>query len=219
MATRRTSGRFGDEKGVQRNKESDTFPGAKSNRSPGQSNANRALPSLNEDVVDSQRRDNQRIERGLMPTAEGGGGRKAQQDAGGRAVTRTGSRAGLLALAFEAGAAVGREIDENGIPLTGGVGKGIGKKIVDKSGLGDAVEKAVKKRDKVELSESSKERLNHMDTERVMREVDKEIAEEKRVKKDMNKGGMVGKYAKGGMIKNQGIGASMKPHNMFGKKK
>jgi hypothetical protein len=37
--------------------------------------------------------------------------------------------------------------------------------------------------------------------------------------KEMNKGGMVGKYAKGGMIKNQGIGASMKPHNMFGKKK
>lgn len=37
--------------------------------------------------------------------------------------------------------------------------------------------------------------------------------------KEMNKGGMVAKYAKGGMIKNQGIGASMKPHNMFGKKK
>jgi len=27
------------------------------------------------------------------------------------------------------------------------------------------------------------------------------------------------KLAKGGMVKNQGIGASMKPHNMFGKKK
>ena len=210
MATRRTSGRFGDEKGVQRNKDSDTFPDAKPNRSPGQSNANRARPSLNEDVVESQRRDSQRIGRGLMPTAEGGGGRKAQQDAGGRAVTRTGSRAGLGTLAFEAGYAAGREVDEKGLPFTDGVGKGAGKKIVDKTGLGKLAEKAANKRDKVELSKSSKERLDDMDTDKIMREVDKEIAEEKRVKKDFNKGGMVS---------NQGIGASMKPHNVFGKKK
>jgi hypothetical protein len=200
MATRRTSGRFGDEKGVQRNKESDGFPGAKPNRSPGQSNANRALPSLNEDVVESQRRDNQRIARGLMPTAEGAGGRKSQQDAGGRAVTRTGSRAGAAALAFEAGYAAGREVDEK---------TGIGKKIVDKTGLGKLAEKAVNKRDKVELSKSSKERLEDMKSDKRLREVDKEIAEEKRVKKDMNKGGMV-KYAKGGMVK-ANCGASMPP--------
>jgi hypothetical protein len=209
MATRRTTGRFGDEKGVQRNKDNDTFEGAKPNRSPGQSNANRARPSLNEDVVESQRRDNQRIGRGLMPTAQGGGGRKAQQEAGGRAVTRTGGRAGLLALAAELGYAAGRKLDEDGIPFTDGMGKGIGKKIVDKTGLGKMAEKAVNKRDKVELSKSSKERLDDMDTDRVMREVDKEIAEEKRVKKDMNKGGMV-KYAKGGMVK-ANCGASVPP--------
>jgi hypothetical protein len=209
MATRRTTGRFGDEKGVQRNKDNDTFEGARPNRSPGQSNANRARPSLNEDVVESQRRDNQRIGRGLMPTAQGGGGRKAQQEAGGRAVTRTGGRAGLLALAAELGYAAGRKLDEDGIPFTDGMGKGIGKKIVDKTGLGKMAEKAVNKRDKVELSKSSKERLDDMDTDRVMREVDKEIAEEKRVKKDMNKGGMV-KYAKGGMVK-ANCGASVPP--------
>jgi hypothetical protein len=201
MATRRTSGRFGDEKGVQRNKDNSPDPYDKPNRSPGQSNANRARPSLNEDVVESQRRDNQRIARGLMPTAEGAGGRKAQQDAGGRAVTRTGSRAGAAALAFEAGYAAGREVDEK---------TGIGKKIVDKTGLGKMAEKAVNKRDKVELSKSSKERLEDMESDKRLREVYKEIAEEKRVKKDMNKGGM---------IANKGIGASMKPHNVFGKKK
>lgn len=201
MATRRTSGRFGDEKGVQRNKDNDTFEGANPNRSPGQSNANRARPSLNEDVVESQRRDNQRIGRGLMPTAQGGGGRKAQQEAGARAVTRTGSRAGLLATAAELGYAAGREIDER---------TGVGKKIVDKTGLGKMAEKAVNKRDKVELSKEAKERLDDMDTDKIMREVDKEIAEEKRVKKE---------FAKGGMVRNQGIGASMKPHNVFGKKK
>ena len=99
MATRRTSGRFGDEKGVQRNKDNDTFEGAKPNRSPGQSNANRARPSLLEDVVDSQRRDNQRIARGLMPTAEGAGGRKAQQEAGARAAAQVLRKYGFAASA------------------------------------------------------------------------------------------------------------------------
>jgi len=200
MATRRTSGRFGDEKGVQRNKDNSPDPYDKPNRSPGQSNANRARPSLNEDVVESQRRDNQRIARGLMPTAEGAGGRKAQQDAGGRAVTRTGTRALRGAVAFEAGYALGREVDEK---------TSIGKKIVDKTGLGKLAEKAVNKRDKVELSKSSKERLEDMESDKRLREVDKEIAEEKRVKKDMNKGGMV-KYAKGGMVK-ANCGASVPP--------
>jgi hypothetical protein len=191
MATRRTTGRFGDEKGVQRNKDNDTFEGAKPNRSPGQSNANRARPSLNEDVVESQRRDNQRIGRGLMPTAQGGGGRKAQQEAGGRAVTRTGGRAGLLALAAELGYAAGRKLDEDGIPFTDGMGKGIGKKIVDKTGLGKMAEKAVNKRDKVELSKAAKERLEDMESDKRLREVDAERKARKRVKKDMNKGGMV----------------------------
>ena len=39
----------------------------------------------------------------------------------------------------------------------------------------------------------------------------------KKTSKDSSK--EVANLAKGGMVKNQGIGASMKPHNMFGKKK
>jgi hypothetical protein len=56
--------------------------------------------------------------------------------------------------------------------------------------------------------------------------VGKELAEnandrnekKKKEEEEMNKGGMVGKYAKGGMVVNKGIGASMKPHNVFGSK-
>lgn len=197
MATRKTSGRFGDEKGVQRNKDNSPDPYDKPNRSPGQSNANRARPSLLEDVRESQSRDTDRIKKAMMPTGKGAA-RTAQQEAGGRAVTRTASRAGLLNLAGELGYAAGREIDER---------TGIGKKIVDKTGLGKLAEKVVDKRDKVELSKAAKERLDDMDTDKIMREVDKEIAEEKRVKKDYAKGGMV-KYAKGGYVN---CGASVPP--------
>jgi hypothetical protein len=199
MATRKPTGRFGDEKGVQRNKDNSPDPYDKPNRSPGQSNANRARPSLLEDVGESQSRDSQRIGRAMFPTGRGAA-RTTQQEAGARAITRTGTRALRGAVAFEAGYALGREVDEK---------TGIGKKIVDKTGLGKLAEKTVNKRDKVELSKSSKERLEDMESDKRLREVDKEIAEEKRVKKDMNKGGMV-KYAKGGMVK-ANCGASVPP--------
>lgn len=41
--------------------------------------------------------------------------------------------------------------------------------------------------------------------------------EDKKESKEMNRGGMVKSYAKGGYV-NQGIGASMKPHDVFGSK-
>jgi len=41
--------------------------------------------------------------------------------------------------------------------------------------------------------------------------------EDKKESKEMNRGGMVKSYAKGGYV-NQGIGASMKPHNVFASK-
>jgi hypothetical protein len=237
MATRRTTGRFGDEKGVQRNKDNDTFEGARPNRSPGQSNANRARPSLNEDVVESQRRDNQRIGRGLMPTAQGGGGRKAQQEAGGRAVTRTGGRAGLLALAAELGYTAGRVIGNLG-------GDELVRKGIEKSGLGEKIDKAATG-DRVELSKESKariaagelekgkdERVNKKDFPTYKKDTKSAEAFRKEFKAAKESGkdsfSFEGrKYntddkkemAKGGMVANKGIGASMKPHNVFGKKK
>jgi len=123
-------------------------------RSPGRTNANDRLPNLREDVVASQRADLDRIGRGMNPTAERDYNRLMQQEAGGRAVTRTGGRAGLAGLALETGYGLGRAIDEK---------TGIGKKIVDKSGLGDVVDKVVNMRDKVELSPRAKEKVEKSD--------------------------------------------------------
>lgn len=144
-------------------------------RSPGQTNARDVMPNPREDVVASQRADTDRIRRGLN-TAETRPQNRAQvQNAGARAVTRTGGRAGLAALAGEAGYALGKKLDEE---------TGAGKKLVDKSGLGSAAEKAANRRDKVELSEDSKNRLDEMDTDRIMREVDAERKARKYAEKD-----------------------------------
>ena len=123
-------------------------------RSPSQTNARDLTPNLREDVIASQRADIERIRRGLNPTAEREYNRRMQQEAGGRGTTRTGGRAGLGSLALELGYLGGRAIDEN---------TGIGKKIVDKSGLGDVVDKVVNMRDKVELSPRAKEKAEKSD--------------------------------------------------------
>jgi len=72
-------------------------------RSPRQTNANSVFPHPLEDAVASQRADFGRIGRGLSAEGRTERGRLMQQEAGGRALTRTGSRAGLAALAIEAG--------------------------------------------------------------------------------------------------------------------
>jgi hypothetical protein len=155
-------------------------------RSPGQTNARDATPNPREDVVASQRADNDRIKRGLDTSETRPQNRAQVQNAAGRAITRSGGRAGLAALAGEAGYAMGRKIDEE---------TGAGKKLVDKSGLGSAVEKAVNRRDKVELSENSKNRLEDMDTDRIMREVDAEREGRRYAKKDESS-----EYKKGGKV-------------------
>ena len=113
-------------------------------RSPSQTNARDLLPNLNEDVVASQRADIERIRRGLNTSETRPQNRGQVQEAGGRATTRSGGRAGLGSLALELGYLGGRAIDEK---------TGIGKKIVEKSGLGDVVDKVVNMRDKVKLSQ------------------------------------------------------------------
>ena len=160
-------------------------------RSPGQTNAKDITPNLREDVVASQNADSERIRRGL-DTAETRPQNRAQvQNAAARAVTRSTGRAGLAGLAGEAGYALGRKLDEE---------TGAGKKLVDKSGLGDAAEKAASRRDKVELSKDSKNRLDDMDTDRIMREVDDERKARKYAEKDESS-----EYKKGGSVKGWGI--------------
>jgi hypothetical protein len=175
-------------------------------RSPGQTNARDIAPNLREDVVASQRADIDRIKRGLDTSETRPQNRSQVQNAAGRAVTRSGGRAGLASLALEAGAALGREVDENGIPFTGGVGKGIGKKLVDKSGLGKAAEKAADQRDKVELSKGSKERLADMEIDETMREVDAERKARRYAEKDKPTEYLGDdEYKKGGAVRGWGI--------------
>jgi hypothetical protein len=119
-------------------------------RSPNQTNAKSYLPHPKEDVIASQSADNARIKKGLDAPAERAYNRLQQQEAGGRAVTRTGGRAGAAGAALEGGYELGRYIDEK---------TGLGKKMVDKSGLGDLAEEMATPSERVELSEESKARI------------------------------------------------------------
>lgn len=103
MATRQGR-RYGAEKGIQRNKEEELGQ-SRPNRSPGQSNANRVLPSPNENVGSSQMRDVERIGRGMNPTGQSALTRSAQQQAAGRAILRTATRVGMGANILGAAAA------------------------------------------------------------------------------------------------------------------
>ena len=98
MAT--NSGRFGTGR-AQRNKDDEINKPA--NRSPGQSNANSPFPSMRENVGASQAKDVERIGKGMNPTGQSSLTRSAQQNAGARAMTRTGVRGGLLGAAASLG--------------------------------------------------------------------------------------------------------------------
>ena len=129
-----------------------------------------------------------------------GGAKEAVREAGRRAERRNVGRGGAAQAALSAGYELGRAIDEE---------TGLGKKIVEKSGLGRAAEKAADRRDKVELSKSSKERLDDMEADEALREVDEERKGRKYAEKDKpteyrgddeyKRGGRVKKMASGGM--------------------
>ncbi len=118
-------------------------------RSPNQTNAQDYTPNLKEDTGKSVKADAERIKKGLDPATNE---TQRTKDAAGRATTRMASRAGLAGLAYTAGEEVGKKLDKEFPEL--------GKKIVDKSGIGPAIDKVVNMRDKVELSKSAKERLS-----------------------------------------------------------
>ena len=140
---------FGEDKPVQRNVES---PGFK-NRSPGQSNAAKALPSVLEDAGTSTKRDIERVGRGLNPTAKTQMGLQSQQQAAGRAVTRLTTRAGLLGASLGAGLAIGDYIEEK---------TGLGKKFVD-AVAGDVIDKiALAGHEPAKLSEYSESKLKSL---------------------------------------------------------
>ena len=160
------------------------------------------IPGGRDDVVERVREDMAKSKRGrdVDSSKLTGGAKEAVREAGRRAERRNVGRGGAAQAALSAGYELGRAIDEE---------TGLGKKIVEKSGLGRAAEKAADRRDKVELSKSSKERLDDMEADEALREVDEERKGRKYAEKDkpteyrgddeFKRGGRVKKMASGGM--------------------
>lgn len=179
-------------------------------RSPGQTNARDLTPNLQEDVVASQRADNERMRRGLSTNESPAQtesrrnsphGNISQRDAAGRAMLRLGSRAGLAGTALGAGYRLGRALDEE---------TGIGKKIVDKSGLGKMAEKMAKPKEKVELTEDAKQRIDDEDMARMMREVRAKIASERAQQKDQEAFDEGKVYKRGGSVSSRADGIAQR---------
>jgi hypothetical protein len=124
------------------------------------------LPGLKDDVVARDQEDTAKAKKGREVDSSKltGGAKDAVREAGKRAENRKIGRRGAGLGALEAGYMVGREIDK---------ATGIGKKIVDKGGLGDIVDKAVNRRDKVaEPSKRDKERLQNEEIDQMRRDTD-----------------------------------------------
>lgn len=162
------------------------------------------LPGLGDDVLERAREDFQKGKKGRNVDSSNlkGGAKEAVREAGRRAENRNIGRAGAGQAAFEVGYMAGRKLDEE---------TGVGKKLVDKSGLGSAAEKAASRRDKVELSKSAKERLQDEEVdeavrstradEKARREYSGRYEDGTRLpdEEGMKRGGRVKKMASGGM--------------------
>lgn len=163
-------------------------------RSPGQTNAKDLMPNLREDVIGSQKADIDRIKRGLDTSETRPQNRKQVQNTAGRALTRTGGRAGAAAAALDAGYTLGREIDER---------TGAGKKMVENSSVLKEVAKQLSKSERAKLSEGAKQRMADMENDEALRAVDAERKASKYGKGDeegMKRGGKVKAYANGGSV-------------------
>jgi hypothetical protein len=113
------------------------------------------VPNLDEDVVRRTSEDVGKVKKRMNVESSGlkGGAKESVRDAGGRAASRLGARAGLAGAALKGGYDLGREVDER---------TGVGKKIVDAT-VGKGIDRAVAKRDKVELTDDAKERIRRGD--------------------------------------------------------
>lgn len=194
LSPRGAGDRFNDSRNPQRGS-----TGHNSVTREGKTNANDYTPSYRGRLDDVLEEEGSRIERGTTPTGRGAA-RTAQQMSGVRAATRALGVGANAELALEAGYKLGRAIDEE---------TGAGKKTVDNSQVLKAVSRKLADSDKVSLTKDAKERIAEIENDKTMREVDKEKEASKYGKGDNSA------YAKGGMVVNKGIGASMKAHNGF----
>lgn len=131
-------------------------------RSPNQTNARDLTPNLEEDVIASQRADTERIGRGIKAPAEREYNRRMQQEAGGRALSRSLGRAGMLSGAAMAGYDAGKAIDEE-FPSVG--------KAIDKT-----VDKASVRGTRAKLTDSAKDRIA---TEEAVEAIEKHESEKR----------------------------------------
>jgi len=197
-------------------------------------NKNDRMPSGKADFMKDTKSDINKILKDDKPAT--GAARASQEAARERAMSRTGGRAGAIGTALSAGYGVGRSIGESG-------GDEIVRKAIDKSGLGKSIDKA-STGDRVALSKESKARIAAGDLEKGNDErvnkkdyptYEKDTKSAEIFRKEFKDAKESGKdsfkyegreyntktdkeFAKGGMVFNKGIGASMKPHNVFGTK-
>jgi len=200
----------------------------------GLTNKSDMLPSRRADFMKDAKSD---IDRMLKTDKPATGAARASQDAAReRAMSRTGGRAGAIGTALSASYGLGRVIGEAGMD-------DVVRKFIDKSGLGKKIDKAATG-DRVELSKESKARIAAGDLEKGNDErvnkkdfptYKKDTKSAESFRKELKDAKESGKDSfsfegrkynteekemnKGGMIRNKGIGASVKPHNVFGKKK
>lgn len=128
---------------------------------PEETSAKSLMPHPKERVLESGASDIERIQKGLDTSETRPQNRAQVQNAAGRAVLRSLGRASGIAGAVQAGHELGSEIEKR---------TGIGKKFVDESGLGDAVERAVKRRHEgVQLTPEARERVFSGETEGMKR--------------------------------------------------
>jgi hypothetical protein len=122
----------------------------------GLSNKNDKMPSGKADFMKDAKSD---IDRMLKTDKPATGAAKASQDAAReRAMSRTGGRAGAIGTALSAGYGLGRAAGEAGMD-------DVVRKGIDKSGLGEKIDKAAAG-DRVELSKESKARIAAGDLEK-----------------------------------------------------
>jgi hypothetical protein len=123
------------------------------------------LPGLDDDFLERAREDFQKGKKGRNVDSSKltGGAKEAVREAGRRAENRNIGRGGLPAVAFGVGTVIGRKLDEQ---------TGLGKKIVDKGGLGNIVDKATSQRDKVELTKNAKDRLQDEEINQIRRDTE-----------------------------------------------
>ena len=106
------------------------------------------VPKLDDDVVKSTMEDARKV--GKSTSNLRGAAVDAVKEAGSRAASRLVGRAGLAGAALQGGYDAGRAIDES---------TGLGKAMVNKSGLGDLAEEMATPSEKVTLTKNAEERI------------------------------------------------------------